>query len=196
MGKLNYSSSPTECVVGIHGGLRACRSFAYPPFLDDLSNKIETCNIPLLIGGDFNLLRSPVDKNNANFSWPLANAFNDFISNNALRELPRVGARFTWSNHQASHVRLVLDRVIVSVRWESLFPRALLKARPVVGSDHVPLVLDAGILALASSSRFQFDASWLVVEGFCDMLGSKMSSFLTSPRRSFGPLDDWHKLSY
>uniref|UniRef100_A0A453H653 Endonuclease/exonuclease/phosphatase domain-containing protein n=1 Tax=Aegilops tauschii subsp. strangulata TaxID=200361 RepID=A0A453H653_AEGTS len=78
-------------------------------------------------GGDFNLLRSPADKNNPNFSWPLANAFYDFISNCALRELPRVGARFTWSNHQSSPVRSVLDRVFVSDQWDSLFPRALLK---------------------------------------------------------------------
>ena len=167
-----------------------------PLFLDEISSKIEACNIPLLIGGDFNLIHSPANKNNTNFSWPLPNAFNDFISTCALRELPRVGARFTWSNHQASPVWSMLDRVFVSDRWDSLFPRALLKARPAVGSDHVPLVLDAGILPIATTSRFQFDASWLLIEGFYDMLGSRITTFLSSPLRSFGPLDDWHKLSY
>ena len=88
-----------------------------------------------------------------------------------------MGAHFTWSNHQASPVRSVLDRVFVPDRWHTLFPRALLKARPAVGSDHVPLVLDTGILAIATTSRFQFDASWLMVEGFYDMLGSRISSF-------------------
>ena len=53
-------------------------------FLDELSEKIEACNLPMVIGGDFNLLRSPSNKNNNNFSWPLANAFNDFISSNAI----------------------------------------------------------------------------------------------------------------
>lgn len=47
-------------------------------FLDELTTKIDSCNLPLRIGGDFNLLRFPVDKNNSNFSWPLADAFNDF----------------------------------------------------------------------------------------------------------------------
>ena len=58
-------------------------------FLNELSTKIESCTLPMVIGGDFNLLRCPLDKNNNNFSWSLANAFNDFISANAIRELPR-----------------------------------------------------------------------------------------------------------
>ena len=28
------------------------------------------------------------------------------------------------------------------------------------------------------------------------MLGSRIATFLSSPLRSFGPLDDWHKLFY
>ena len=60
-----------------------------PLFLNELSLKIDACNLPMVIGGDFNLLRCPNDKSNDNFSWPLANAFNDFISANAIRELPR-----------------------------------------------------------------------------------------------------------
>ena len=64
-------------------------------FLDELSNKLESCTIPIVLGGDFNLLHSPADKNNLNFSWPLTSAFNDFISNCVIRELPRVGAQFT-----------------------------------------------------------------------------------------------------
>ena len=78
-------------------------------------------------------------------------------------------------------MRLVLDRVFVSDGWDSLFPCAVLKARLAVGSDHVPLVVDAGILSLVYLSRFQFDASWLVVEGFCEMMASKISNILSSP---------------
>ena len=43
--------------------------------------------------------------------------------------------------------------------------------------------------------RFQFDASWLLIDGFCDLLSSKISDFLLVSHRSFGPLDDWHKCS-
>ena len=37
-------------------------------FLDELSIKIESCTLPMVIRGDFNLLRCPLDKNNDNFS--------------------------------------------------------------------------------------------------------------------------------
>ena len=39
-----------------------------PFFLDEISNKVESYTLPLLIGGDFNLLRYPTDKNTNNFS--------------------------------------------------------------------------------------------------------------------------------
>ena len=167
-----------------------------PLFLNELSVKIESCNLPMVIGGDFNLLRCPSDKSNNIFSWPLANAFNDFISVNAIRELPRGGARYTWSNHQANPIRSVLDRVFICPRWDSMFPRASLTAKCIVGSDHTPLILDDGTISLRPPARFQFDASWLLVDGFCDILATKISNFLNSPRHSFGPMDDWHKCSY
>lgn len=91
-------------------------------FFHELVAKIDYCGIPLLIGGDFNLLRSPADKNNPNFSWSLADAFNDFITECVLRELPRTGSRFTWSNHQANPTRSVLDRAFASHSWDVLFP--------------------------------------------------------------------------
>lgn len=159
-------------------------------FLDELSSKIDSCNLPLLIGGDFNLLRSPIEKNNDNFSWPLADAFNDFISDCAICEIPRTGARFTWSNHQANPVRSVLDRVFVSSTWDVLFPRASLSALPSIGSDHSPLILDLGIISPNVARRFQFEASWLQLDGFCDMLSSKIQSLISSRSRSFGPMDD------
>lgn len=37
-------------------------------FLDELSIKVSASTLPLLIGGDFNLLHSPNDKNNSMFS--------------------------------------------------------------------------------------------------------------------------------
>ena len=86
-------------IMVVYGPANHAMSYA---FLDELSIKIESCQLPLLIGGDFNLLRVPSDKSSPNFSWPLADAFNAFIRDMAIREIPRVGARFTWTNRQAS----------------------------------------------------------------------------------------------
>ena len=164
-------------------------------FLDELRNKIESCESPLLIGGDFNLMRYPSDKSTSNFSWPLADAFNAFIRDTAIREIPRIGARYTWTNRQTSPIRSVLDRVFLCPTWDSLFPRVILRALAIVGSDHSPLILDDGTRSVAFP-RFQFDASWLHVEGFADLIAQKISSFLSSNRRSFGPMDKWHQCSY
>lgn len=64
-------------------------------FLDELHVTLSTCTLPFVLRGDFNLLRFPPDKNNYNLCWSRANAFNDFISDWALRELHRGGAPFT-----------------------------------------------------------------------------------------------------
>ncbi|KAE8795696.1 hypothetical protein D1007_29411 [Hordeum vulgare] len=99
-------------------------------FLDEHTTKIDSCNIPLVIGDDFNLLRFPTEKSDSNFSWHLADAFNDFIAACALHELPRTGSRFTWSNHQTNSIRSMLDRVLVTSPWDLLFHRASLSALP------------------------------------------------------------------
>ena len=106
------------------------------------------------------------------------------------------GARYTWSNHQSIPIRSVLDRVFLCPRWDSLFPRASLYAKCIIGSDHTPLILDDGSISLRPPARFQFDASWLAVDGFVDMVATKISLSLSSNARSFGPLDDWHSCSY
>ena len=34
------------------------------------------------------------------------------------------------------------------------------------------------------------------MEGFVNLIAQKISTFLSSNRRSFGPVDDWHQCSY
>jgi endonuclease/exonuclease/phosphatase family metal-dependent hydrolase len=113
-------------------------------FLGDLETKVLSSSFPVVVLGDFNLIRGPQDKNNSNVNWPLVNAFNDAIARMALREVARTGPRFTWSNRQRSPVRCVLDRALVSPEWESQFPCLSLRASTSLGSDHTPLVFDTG----------------------------------------------------
>ena len=99
---------------------------------------MERCSTPLVVAGDFNLIRSPDDKSSANVDLQRMRMFNDCIADLALRELRRVGARYTWSNDRLNPVRSVLDRVFVFVDWEVAFPLCSHRALTRVGSDHSP----------------------------------------------------------
>jgi len=51
--------------------------------------------VPIIIGGDFNIIRSPDEKNNENYNdrWPFL--FNVVIDMLSLRELEMAGRKFT-----------------------------------------------------------------------------------------------------
>jgi hypothetical protein len=87
-------------------------------FLEELVREVGTCATPLVFGGDFNLIRRMEDKSNDNVNWPRVRRFNDAIVALSLRELNRVGARFTWMNRQRAPIHFVLDTVFVSPSWE------------------------------------------------------------------------------
>nr|XP_020172271.1 proline-rich protein 36-like [Aegilops tauschii subsp. strangulata] len=73
-----------------------------PTFLAELQQKISASPLPVVVGGDFNLFRSPDEKNNDRVNRPRMQMFNDCIAELGLRELERTGARFTWTNRQAN----------------------------------------------------------------------------------------------
>jgi hypothetical protein len=51
--------------------------------------------------------------------------FNSFIEDTTLREIKRVGGRFTWTNKQRNLVMSNLDRFFVSGEWEQKYPKFL-----------------------------------------------------------------------
>ena len=114
-----------------------------PTFLAELQQKISCSSLPVVVGGDFNLIRSPDEKNNDRVNRPRMQMFTDYIAELGLCELERTGARFTWTNRQANPTQSVLDRVLVSPEWELRCPLASLQAITRIGSDHVLLLLSS-----------------------------------------------------
>jgi hypothetical protein len=48
---------------------------------------VERCTIPVVVVGDFNLIRSLDDKSSASVNLPRMRMFNDYIADLALREI-------------------------------------------------------------------------------------------------------------
>lgn len=54
--------------------------------------------MPILIGGDFNLIRTTEDKSSRVGDARLMNTFISFIEKFSLPEIYREGAKYTWTN--------------------------------------------------------------------------------------------------
>jgi hypothetical protein len=61
-------------------------------FLGELATAVGAALHPVVVGGDFNLIRSAADKSNGNINWPRVRRFNEAISSMSLREISRTGA--------------------------------------------------------------------------------------------------------
>lgn len=113
-------------------------------FLQELSDKISSTVQQVLLRGDFSLIREAGDKNSDNIDFNLITQFNDFIADNALRELRISGSKYTGTNKQIQLVRVTLDRMLAAIEWEDHFPLCTLRASTRIGLDHNPLILDTG----------------------------------------------------
>jgi len=87
-------------------------------FLTELGNMCSHEKLPILVGGDFNILRTPYDKNNDNFDsrWPFL--FNAIIDGLNLRELEMSGRKYTWANSLPNPTYEKLDRILMATEWE------------------------------------------------------------------------------
>lgn len=146
-------------VVFVYGPADHARTGDFLGEIQTLAGSLRARNLPVVLGGDFNLIRSGADKNNSNNDWARVQQFNAAIAAMALREVARTGARFTWTNKQLAPICSVLDRVFISTDWESLFPLCSLIAETRIGSGHVPLVLSLWEDTIKRSPRLYFETA-------------------------------------
>ena len=111
-----------------------------PDFLAELVRICDGETLPLLVGGDFNIIRRQTEKNNANFNarWPTI--FNAIIESLSLKDLELSGRQFTWASRRNTPTYERLDRFLASVDWEQKYPLVTVQALPRAGSDHTPLL--------------------------------------------------------
>jgi hypothetical protein len=162
-------------------------------------------SLPILIGGDFNILRSHKENNNSSYNdrWPFL--FNAVIDGLNLRELEMSGWKFTWANHLQNLTYEKLDRILMVTEWEQKFPMSTVQALNRDISDHTPLFLNTGELSsLSNHKQFKFELGWLLRDGFTEMIkelwsnieaeGSSMDIWQTKIRRVRQFLRGWAKM--
>lgn len=67
-----------------------------------LTEMREVCvpDVPQIIGGDFNMVRSNQDKNNSVIDYTWCDSFNAWIDDCCLIDMNLLGRKYTWTNNQ------------------------------------------------------------------------------------------------
>jgi hypothetical protein len=97
-------------------------------FLSELVQLVNKETLPIVLGGDFNIMRLPDEKNKDIFGhrWPFL--FNAVIDGLSLKELEMSGRQFTWANNLPNLTFEKLDRVLVATEWDEKYPLSTLVA--------------------------------------------------------------------
>ncbi|GJR52037.1 RNA-directed DNA polymerase, eukaryota [Tanacetum coccineum] len=135
-----------------------------------------------LVLGDFNEVRSEIERRGSVFNVYGAADFNDFISNAGLIDIQLEGYSFTWSHPSACKISK-LDRFLVTEGFFSAFPHCSAICLDRHLSDHRPILLRE-VLVDYGATPFRFYHSWLSISGFDLMVSQVWKSF------SFGDSND------
>ena len=130
-------------------------------FLDELEYVMNIWQGPILIGGDFNLVRFSRNKSNGIINHRWADSFNCWVDKWTLIELNASNKKFMWTNNQDRPILAKIDRIFATTAWEAAFPLATMKALDRLPSDHNPLVLNVGDNVSFGKKRFRFEKWWL-----------------------------------
>jgi hypothetical protein len=145
-------------------------------------------NLPLVIGGDYNILRNPSEKNNDHYQtrWPFL--FNAVIDGLNLKEIQLTGQKYTWANNLANPTFEKLDRVLITTEWEEKYPITTVCALSRDVSDRTPLLLNFDDSSLmATQPMFKFELGWLLRDGFMDIVRDIWSHMVVGRT----PMEKW-----
>jgi hypothetical protein len=98
----------------------------------------------------------------------LMGGFKAAIDDLDLREFQLHGRRFTWCNERENSTHTRIDRLFMAKEWEIRYPQYQLSPASTSISDHCPLFLKK--MNLQNYKGFRFEAFWLKIEGFSDVV--------------------------
>ena len=129
-------------------------------FLTELANFCGNNQDPVIIGGDFNIIRFSLEKNKGG-THRYSGLFNSIIDAYELIDIHMKGGKYTWPNNQNPPTLERLDRFLISKNWEDLFPTAFVYKLPREISDHNPLIISSSLNQPIKNLTFRFELSWV-----------------------------------
>ncbi|GJV46621.1 RNA-directed DNA polymerase, eukaryota, reverse transcriptase zinc-binding domain protein [Tanacetum coccineum] len=118
----------------------------------------------VVIMGDFNEVRKKAERFGSVFNVQGADAFNLFISNTSLEEVPLGGCSFTWCHKSATKMSK-LDRFLISKSLMSVYPNISAITLDRYLSDHRLILMRESHYDYGPVS-FRFFHYWFEMEGF------------------------------
>lgn len=150
--------------------------------------------MPWLVAGDFNEILFEAEKKGGHGGDLVSiSEFRGVVDFLELKDLGCSGHPFTWSKRRSEgFVEERLDKALANDEWIDLFPSFRVRNMVWDSSDHKPIVVKAckyiSYVDRAvpwDSKPFKFEAKWLHVEGFKDVVSQAWED---SSRSCFG---DW-----
>jgi exonuclease III len=159
-------------------------------FLSELSLFCSKCKYPVLVGGDFNILRKENEKNKPGGVTKWSSLFNSIIDLHSLIELELVNRRFTWSNNRSDPTFEKLDRFLVSPDCDLHYNSVTVSGLSRTISDHLPLYLNTGVVQVKNRD-FRYELCWKLRADFRQRVVENWSL----PVRCRSSVDVWKEKS-
>ncbi|XP_057835614.2 uncharacterized protein LOC131045996 [Cryptomeria japonica] len=160
--------------------------------------------------GDFDAILDSSDKIGARMGITTSQlGFQNFISDNGLREVKTNKGSYTWSNRRTDkqHIAEKLDRFFLGGNWASkplLFEARVL---PLAASDHFSIELLICLDCVLIRCPFKFEKMWLRDSSLKEFVastwkeahvrtGSEAFRFLKKLQHLKGKLKEWNKVKF
>ncbi|XP_030444252.1 uncharacterized protein LOC115666717 [Syzygium oleosum] len=134
---------------------------------DLIQSSASFSNVPWLVAGDFNAIRTHSDRVGSSNAWiPAFNEFGDCLDQAGLDDLRYVGHRFTWSTSSGElRKQRKIDRALVNEHWSSIFSFSEASFLAPGVSDHTPILIRL-MTPPNSKKPFKFFNFWLTHPAF------------------------------